>query len=150
MKHNLFFSNPVTTENVYVFADAPHLIKLLRNHFLDSGFNVNNKLLTKELLYELMDKTKHSDLNIAYKVTFHHLNVKGTQRQKVKYATQLFSHSNSCALRRLGSSGLLKAENWEELANFLKLVNDWFNIFNSRVPRIDQRKRLAAYGLEKE
>lgn len=30
-----YFEHPVTKQNIYVFADAPHLLKLARNHFLD-------------------------------------------------------------------------------------------------------------------
>lgn len=32
------FINPVTLKNIYVFADVPHLLKLIRNHFIDRGF----------------------------------------------------------------------------------------------------------------
>ena len=44
------------------------------------------------------------------------------ERQKVKYATKLFSKTNSAALSRAGSLGLLKSANWAELSEFLKLV----------------------------
>lgn len=149
-EENSHFTNPVTGENIYVFGDAPHLIKLLRNHFLDSGFLLEGKLITKLPFLELMDKTKDCDLNIAYKITDRHMNVKGAERQKVKLATQLFSHTNSCALKRLGNMNLIESQNWEELSDFIKLVNDWFDIFNSKLPRIDPRKRMSAYGLELE
>jgi len=29
------FEHPITKSNIYAFADAPHLLKLARNHFLD-------------------------------------------------------------------------------------------------------------------
>lgn len=29
-----FFVNPITHARVHVFADVPHLLKLIRNHFL--------------------------------------------------------------------------------------------------------------------
>lgn len=32
---NVAFCHPVTTKNIYVFADVPHLLKLARNHFID-------------------------------------------------------------------------------------------------------------------
>lgn len=32
---NVSFPHPATTNNVYVFADVPHLLKLARNHFID-------------------------------------------------------------------------------------------------------------------
>ncbi len=37
------FLNPCDhSRKVHVFLDAPHLIKLVRNHFLDSGFQTDN------------------------------------------------------------------------------------------------------------
>ncbi|KAF0712220.1 Uncharacterized protein FWK35_00026235, partial [Aphis craccivora] len=35
------FINPVTLKNIHVFADVPHLLKLIRNHFIDRGFAVD-------------------------------------------------------------------------------------------------------------
>jgi len=32
---NVSFLHPVTSKNIYVFADVPHLLKLARNHFID-------------------------------------------------------------------------------------------------------------------
>lgn len=146
-ENNNYFLNPVTQKKLYVFGDAPHLVKLVRNHFLDSGFSVDGNILSKCAFLELMQQTA-SSLNIAYKVTERHLNVKNAERQKVKLATQLFSHTNSVALKRLGDSGLITSKNWNDLSSFIKLVNDWFDVFNCKVPTIDSRKRMSAYGLQ--
>jgi len=32
---NTSFKHPISNNNVHVFADVPHLMKLARNHFLD-------------------------------------------------------------------------------------------------------------------
>lgn len=118
------FANPCKdNRKVYVFSDTPHLIKLLRNHFLDSGILLNNNLLTKKPLEEVLSNQSTSDLKIAHRLTASHLVVKGGQRQKVKFATQLFSHTNSCALLRVGSLGIAKFKFWNELAILLKQVN---------------------------
>lgn len=63
------------------------------------------------------------DLKIASRLTPMHLNCKFGHRQKVKYATQLFSHTNSQALTRLGVLGLAKEDGWKELATLLKDVS---------------------------
>lgn len=45
---NPSFSHSITGRAVHVFADVPHLIKLLRNHFIDHGFLLDkSKLSTK-------------------------------------------------------------------------------------------------------
>lgn len=51
-------------------------------------------------------------------------------RQKVKTAAQLFSHTSASAIRRCYSLGLdvYKAT---ETADFVQLVNDWFDVLNS-------------------
>lgn len=149
-ENKTWFLNPVNNKKVFVFADVPHLIKLLRNHYVDSGFLINNSKIqvnTKPVI-ELLQQTSNSDLSIAHKINSSFLTVKGAQRQKVKIATKLFSHTISRAISRMGSLGLYKeCDNWMECSRFFKLVNDWFDVFNSKIPVSDSRNRLKAYGL---
>jgi len=42
---NSSFSHSITGRAVHVFADVPHLIKLLRNHFIDYGFLLDKSKL---------------------------------------------------------------------------------------------------------
>ena len=102
----------------------PHLVKLIRNHFLDSEFFIHNKKVTKKSLVELFENTNGKDHNIAHKLTKEHLTVKKAGRQKVKFATQLFSHTNSKAILRMGSLGILKSGDWKECADLLKIVSE--------------------------
>ena len=42
---NSSFPNPAEPEKkIYVFADVPHLLKLLRHHFVDEGFVIDREL----------------------------------------------------------------------------------------------------------
>lgn len=119
-----FFVNPcVENKKVYVFSDAPHLIKLFRNHFLDTGILLNKKLLTKQPLVELLDNQYSLDLKIASRLTPLHLSCKYGKRQKVKYATQLFSHTNSRAVSRIGLMGISKSPHWADVSLLLKQVS---------------------------
>lgn len=62
-----YFVNPCEGNKiVYIFSDTPHLVKLLRNHFLDSGIWLDNKFLTKEPLVELLEHQTLLDLKIAH------------------------------------------------------------------------------------
>jgi len=48
-----FFEHPADKSlKIFVFADVPHLIKLLRNNFIDYGFLVGEKILNKRILEE--------------------------------------------------------------------------------------------------
>lgn len=75
-----WFSNPAALDQkIYMIADVPHLLKLIRNHFVDSGFIIDKEELKKEIIEELIAKTnKKSDLSIAYKITMDSLLVKNS------------------------------------------------------------------------
>lgn len=75
---------------IFVFADVPHLIKLLRNNFIDYGFLVGGKMLNKRILEELV-ALNSKDLKVAFNLSEKHLDAKGHQRQTVKLAAQVFS-----------------------------------------------------------
>jgi len=68
------FINPVTLKNIYVFAYVPHLLKLIRNHFIDRGFIFsNNTYIGRQIIEEYLGTTKNSDFKLAYKITEKHL-----------------------------------------------------------------------------
>lgn len=119
---NTFFNNPVNNEKIFVLADVPHLLKLIRNNFIDHGFIIKNKEINKSIVEEVLDITSSSDLKITYKITKDNLNVQGPSRQKVKWAAKLFSHTISKAITRCGTLGYLKQENWIDCADFFKQV----------------------------
>lgn len=120
-----WFENPFDlNKKNYVFADVPHLVKLLRNNFVDHGFIVDGVEIKKNIVEELILKTNDkSDLSVAFKISLANLNVKGAERQKVKLATKLFSHTISKAIYRAGSLGELSTPNWIKCSEFFKLVN---------------------------
>jgi len=97
-----FFEHPADKSlKIFVFADAPHLIKLLRNNFIDFGFLVNGKMLMKKILEELV-ALNSNDLKIAFNLNEKHFDVKGHQRQNVKLAAQVFSRRNALAIEYCG------------------------------------------------
>uniref|UniRef100_Q7M4J7 P element homolog (Lu-P2 element) n=1 Tax=Lucilia cuprina TaxID=7375 RepID=Q7M4J7_LUCCU len=126
-----WFPNPTNAaDKVFAFADAPHLLKLIRNHLLDSGLVVNEQLLTPRTIADVINHTSASDVSITFKLNDDHLTVKGAERQKVKLAAQLFSNTTANAIRRCFSLGL-DVYQATETADFIQLVNDWFDILNS-------------------
>lgn len=117
---------------IYFYADVPHLIKLARNNFLDSGFRIKGASINKMCLEELLTLNE-KDLKICHKLSRAHLDAKGAQRQNVKLAVQIFSNRNALALRWCGQNNLLTSTQWKLTSEVLKLFNDWFDIFNSRL-----------------
>lgn len=122
--YNSSFKNPFAERNIFVFADALHLMKLIRNNFIDSGFHLSyGKSVSQSSVREM--SLKKSDYSLTHKINAVHLNVCGQQQQRVKYAVQLLSEYCSDALLFLGNNGHLKSADFLETANFLHLVDEW-------------------------
>lgn len=86
-----FFAHPDDSSlKVFVFTDPLHLLKLIRNNYIDKGFIINDIFVGKEYI-EKMLLLNESELNIIHKLNKFHLDVKGTERQKVIPAAQLLS-----------------------------------------------------------
>lgn len=52
---------------IYVFADIPHLLKLIYNHFIDNGFYYKDKYLDKLCLERLLN-IYNAELTITHKI----------------------------------------------------------------------------------
>jgi hypothetical protein len=122
---NCSFQHPDnSTYKIFVFADAPHLLKLLRNRFLDQGFHFEGHILKKSRFEKLLT-ISNSDVTLAHKITRYHLNLKRTQRQKVRPAVQLFSRTVLKAMQHCGKNGEMPAgSSWDELSAFVNLINN--------------------------
>lgn len=131
---------------IHVFADVPHLLKLARNHFLDSGFFYKGIHLTKKILEQVL-QYRGDDMTMAYKLTKKHLTVRGTERQRVSMAVQVLSNSVAASIKSFGTKGYI--ENWETASYVVPLFNDWFDVLNSR-KMYGTHKGLHAYGIELE
>lgn len=71
-----------------------------------------------------------------------------TARQKVKTAAKLFSHTTASALTRSAELGLCNnSEDFVKSSELFQLINDWFDIFNSKTVHKDSRPSSKAYGL---
>lgn len=129
-----------------MFADAPHLLKLLRNHFLDEGFNIDDRLIDKKCI-EKMLAINVKDLKVAFAISQYHLDVKGFERQKVLPAAQLLSNKTACAIEWCGQKHYLENTNWKETSNCIKLCNNWFDVFNSS-NMYGKHEGKNAYGID--
>lgn len=94
-----YILHPVTGEKIFMFSDAPHLLKLLRNWFIDGGFLLSDGTeLNQYRIRQLLET--NTEISPLYKVSIHHLEVKGSERQCVRMASELFSHTVAESLRR--------------------------------------------------
>ncbi|XP_071578674.1 uncharacterized protein [Temnothorax nylanderi] len=130
---NYFFKHPVTKLNIYVFADVPHLLKLLRNWYFDNGLRLGgcSELFTTSVLQDIVNFSKTGDLPVAHLLTQQILDVRSSARQNVKPAARIWSNSVAKAIKWAGDKGLLKHEEYRKYSDFVYRVNNWFDVQNS-------------------
>lgn len=68
------------------------------------------------------------ELSVNFRLTSQHIECKGSDRQNVPLATQLLSHTTAVALRQYQSENPVALR----LSKFISVVNDWFDVMNSR------------------
>lgn len=100
-KDNTWFQNPADeTRQIFAFFDPPHMLKLLRNHILDDGIAVDGDEahLTRKEFEDILQRNS-AEMKIHPKLTEFHINCTGSQRQRVRPAAQLLSHTSATAIR---------------------------------------------------
>ena len=127
-------ADPTLERRVRIFPDAPHMLKLARSHLFDQGFliplsNGRFTLLTKEDIHSLLEthSSDSSDLRILSRLTEAHFNCVGSQRQNVRLAAQVLSHSVAKAM----TYNKPEDEELKAKSDVIKLFNDWFDVCNS-------------------
>jgi len=136
-----WFLHPVTRKRIWVFADYPHLLKLLRNHVLDSGITfADGSILNKTTILQLLAAAKNREFSIVPNLTHKHVFLRGQQRQNVASAFQLFSNKTSRALSLL-VPGCVTA------SVFIKAINDLSDVMNTRDSLLHANPATSAYGM---
>ena len=124
--------------------DSPHLLKLVRNWFLDTGFCLNETEINKKPLEALIAMLT-LEVNVCYKLTKEHLTCEGPQRQKVKLASQLLSHTTATALKHY--KPIKDGKLLDNTAHFIELINNWFDLANVAHPNDKTTPFKSPYGL---
>ncbi|KAJ6647046.1 Transposable element P transposase, partial [Pseudolycoriella hygida] len=118
-----------------------------------SSNNMKNAEVYYECLYNGTELNQYrirqllesnTEISPLYKLSLHHLEVKGAERQCVRLASELFSHTVAESVRR----NFPKDAVAHKLADFIELVNNWFDIMNSYTPNGIAYK--APYGKDLE
>ncbi|GBO12587.1 Transposable element P transposase [Araneus ventricosus] len=139
---NNFFIHPLNCRKIWAFADPPHYLKLLRNHFLDTGLVLKDGTVLTKNIFEEVFKKDRGEYKLCLKLKPNLLTVRGNERQKVSPAKTLFSATTAKALLLLTGN--------QRAAEFFELVDSFFDIMNSSKLHPPSNKPLqAGYGLEK-
>jgi len=127
-----YIQNPNTFEKILVFHDQAHMIKLIRNTFGDKKIlkNGDGKLIQWKFIEKLFEKEQEEGLKLATKLTSRHVKYQN-EKMNVRLASQVLSQSVSDALLYLKSEDP-NFEGCEATAEFCSMVNNAFDIMNSR------------------
>jgi len=137
-----YCENPVSKGKLWMFADAPHLLKLMRNNLLAKGFTLRGGYKISLSDIERLISLDSCELRANFSLTKEHLNLTGKKKQKVSYAVHLFS-------RETAEAWNVAYPNRSTEGRFLRLVAVWFEINNSRyVKETIQTKRPFGFDLE--
>lgn len=92
-----FFMHPVDDKRkVFVFSDAPHLMKCVRNRLYAEEVSYFNGERVRWAHYDKLfdeDVKQPAYLRVCPKITHAHINPSNTEKMHVKLAKQLFSRS---------------------------------------------------------
>jgi hypothetical protein len=128
-------------QDLYFFADIPHLLKNIRNCLLVNDillpnetvkeFELRSKTVSISHIRKLIEIQEKSNFKLAPSLSRKHVEPKQYEKMKVNIAAQLLSHSTASALRYAVHDKLLPAEALTT-AWFIELVNSWFDAANAR------------------
>ena len=134
---------PISSESktIYLFFDSVHLLKNIRNNFLNckrfifqpfsfnqfyDNINVLGGEVSWKLLHEIhdLDRSLQGNLQKARKLTYKASHL-GDNKQSVPLALSIFDPTSSAAILRYYSER-------QDAAAFLKLINLWWTLSNSK------------------
>ncbi|GBM32824.1 hypothetical protein AVEN_216529-1 [Araneus ventricosus] len=105
------------TRKIWAFADPPHYLKLLRNHFVDTGLVLKDgTVLIKNISEEVFEKDR-GEYKLCLKLKPNLLTIRGNERQKAYPAKTLFSATTAEAMLLLTGN--------QRAAEFFELVDSF-------------------------
>lgn len=119
-------------EKMFFFLDYVHCIKLMRNIFASNILlDPDGNEISWHYIKLLQNIQQEEGLKLANKLSVRHIEFHN-QKMKVNLAVQIFSRSVACALATLRQLGYEGFRNSESTEKFLYVINDLFDILNSR------------------
>lgn len=137
-----YFANPYEENiKVFVFLDAPHMIKLIRNCLdrLKIVYDMDCNEVKWEFILKLINLQTSYNINFCNKLTRNHAEYHNN-KMNVRTAAQTVSNSTGTALEFLDK--ILKIPefaNSEATARFLRTFNNLFDILNAKLKHTDHK-----------
>ncbi|CAI6369764.1 unnamed protein product [Macrosiphum euphorbiae] len=123
----------IDENKIFAIFDVPHLVKSIRNNLIGSVFKKDDKEISYTDIidtYQVDKKNKKS--RALLKITDAHIFPNSFQKMRVKFATQVFSHSMASTMRTCIQTKQLQNKNAQDTADFVDFMNKLFDCLNSR------------------
>ncbi|XP_042913759.1 uncharacterized protein [Parasteatoda tepidariorum] len=150
-KLQFVYPHPIDNNRpLFFLIDFVHLLKCIRNNWLNqknpdkcffypmfgekSGNDVGHNFYTASFsaLKTLYDIELNSLAKFGFKLSLKSLNPSSFERQNVKLVLQIFNEFVPQGLLELGKNHNIV--HYENTANFIKIINNWWNIVNVKTP----------------
>lgn len=142
-KLKTYFSHPEPQikQNIYVFLDPCHMLKLIRNTLAVKTLWSNKEPVCWKFIEKLHELQEGESLHLGNKLKSSHIKFT-KQKMKGRYAAQVFSASIADALEFCEKElNLSDFEGCNATIKFIRIINNLFDILNS--------KNLRQFGYKK-
>lgn len=138
-----YIIHPVDRSCVYILLDSCHMLKLVRNALGDLG-SIKDPECGSILWSYFNDlETFRTESNyVTHRLNKRHLQY-SRNRMNVRLAAETFSNSVASAMNHLREIGVDKFQDCGSTINFVKRINDLFDITNSKRIRSDNSFKSA-------
>ncbi len=140
---------PYFTHNgnkIYCFADPPHVLKSTRNCLAKYKIETSTGTADWSVIEQLYKEDKERKIRLCPKLRKSHFNLTAFgAKMKVKWASQVLSHSVAAALSTASSFGAM-GPNAGTTATFVENLNNLFDTLNSSQKKGKTRYRSGISG----
>lgn len=122
----------VRNQNIYIFFDICHMIKLIRNRLSAKEvlFDCNGKEIRWEYFVDLV-RMNDRGFALTHKMNQSHIEWR-SKKMKVNIAVQTLSGSTADSMELLMNHGVAEFHGAEFTIKFVRIVNSIFDVFNTK------------------
>ena len=127
---------------IFYLYNPPHIIKAIRNNMTNYEFHFDGKIASWKDIEAVYANDSKLPIRLCPKLTKKHMHPNRFQKMKVKYATQVLSHTVSAAISTYVSVGKLPSAACGT-AELLMKLDQTFDCLNSSSPHSPKVLRRA-------
>lgn len=141
-----FHNTKNPADKIYFILDPPHMIKLARGCFGTHQLYHDNEPLDWSLIVALHEMQKEKNFNLGNQLSDMHLNFH-LKPMNVRLACETMSNSVADCLQQLNEDNYPKFQNCGKTIEFIRLINNVFDVSNTKPKTNDRAFKQAIYPL---